>query len=114
MYRMLLAMALAFAIKDNITKLLGVEGGIKSFEPVHWVLVGLTVVMIPFCVMAFISGWKEYKEKQGEKAEEKAAKEAELLNEKREKYADVMDSAEGSSEEESAAPEDEGASKYDH
>ena len=112
MYRMLLAMALAFAIKDNISRLLEVEGGVKSFETVHWVLVVLTVVMIPFCVMAFISGWKEYQEKRKEDAEAEEARETESTSEK---YAELLEEPEEPSEEESGngAPEEEGASKYD-
>ena len=109
MYRMLLAMALAFAIRENIARLLEVEGGLKSFELVHWVLVGLTIVMAPLCVMAFISGWKEYQEKRKAEAEE-AERETESAGEK---YSELTEAGEVPAEEEEGAPEDSGASKYD-
>ena len=54
MYRILLALALGYAIKENISKLISVEGGIGAFETVHWIIVALTVVMIPLCVYTFI------------------------------------------------------------
>ncbi len=123
MYRILLAFALGLAIKENISKLLTVEGGIAAFETVHWVIVALTVIMIPLCVYTFIYGWKEYNADQARKKAEEEEKQAELANEKFGEVADgsadeAAQNNETDAEGEDGADEaeeepDSGASKYD-
>ena len=110
MYRILLALALGYAIKENISKLLSVEGGIRSFEAVHWVLVALSVIMIPLCVYCFINGWKEYNENQKQKKEEAEERENELTNEK---FGELLEDAAEEGESDGEDTEETTGSKYD-
>ena len=114
MYRILLALALGYAIKENISKLISVEGGIGAFETVHWIIVALTVVMIPLCVYTFIYGWREYNDNQRQKKEE-AEEQANRLSD--EKFGDLAGAPDEEGETPDAAESDEpvqeSGSKYD-
>ena len=116
MYKIILAMVLAYSAYGNARKLMELEGGFSAFQPIHWIMLVLSVLMVPLSVFTFIRGWKEYRADKEQEREEEEQRKAEAS---KEKFGE-LDGPDPDMEEEVSDRADrlpcegrEGASKYD-
>ena len=88
MYQIVIGLYLLYNAKNNLNKLLSLGYGIGSFSKLDWVLLVLTVLMIPLGILMLIKGYKEIKarkEQEQDDLEETAKKKEDL-------YSDFTDS----------------------
>ena len=84
MYHIVIGLYLLYNAKNNLSKLFSLGYGISSFSKLDWVLLVLTVLMIPLGILMLIKGYKEIKarkEKEQETLEEAANKKEDLYSE---------------------------------
>ena len=78
MYQILIGFYLLYTAKKNIERLLSLDYGIGSYNRLDWVLLVLSIIMIPLSILMFYVGYKDIKSKKNAEEQEK-----EIQNEKR-------------------------------
>lgn len=110
MYKIIIGFYLLYSAKNNFTRLFSLENGINSFTAIDWILLVLSVLMIPLAFLMFYAGYKSIKEK---KAQEETAHEEQMKEEikrKEEMFSELeISSAEPLNDEKT----DEFTSRYD-
>lgn len=71
MYKLLIGFYLIYSARNNLSHL--IENGIdlSQYSRVDWVLLILSILMIPLAFLMFYFGYKDLKQKQKEQEEEK-------------------------------------------
>ena len=85
MYQIIIGFYLLYTAKKNIEKLLSLDYGISAYTKLDWVLLVLSIIMVPLSIMMFYVGYKDIKNKKNAEEQEK-----EIENDKRisEMYSD--------------------------
>ncbi len=78
MYQIFIGFYLLYTAKKNIERLFSLDYGISSYNKLDWVLLVLSIIMIPLGILMFYVGYKDIKNKKNKEEEEK-----EIENEKR-------------------------------
>ena len=89
MYQIIIGFYLLYSAKNNFSRLFSLEYGIDSFTKIDWVLLVLSVLMIPLSLLMFYTGYRSLKEKHLLEKEEKEEQIKNNIKKKEELFSEV-------------------------
>ena len=87
MYQIIIGLYLLYNAKNNFQKLFSLGYGINSFTKLNWVLLILSIFMIPLGILMLIKGYKDIKSRK----EQEQADIDEINKKKENLYAEYND-----------------------